>query len=100
MPVYEYKCQDCEISEEHFRLMDNRDELPSCSMCHTSMQRQIGAPMVMEASLPMGVRRKDKGYQELKAAAKLDVQRSSMNKSSAEYRETTAAIAKLKTLKP
>ena len=39
MPNYEYKCSKCSASEEHYRHIDDRDNLPTCKLCDILMDR-------------------------------------------------------------
>jgi len=46
MPNYEYKCDDCGTSEEHYRNIDDRDNCPTCQYCTQLMRRIIHATPV------------------------------------------------------
>jgi len=46
MPNYEYKCDDCDTSEEHYRSIDDRDNCPTCQYCTRLMRRIIHATPV------------------------------------------------------
>jgi len=46
MPNYEYKCDDCGTSEEHYRNIDDRDNCPTCQYCTRLMRRIIHATPV------------------------------------------------------
>ena len=46
MPTYEYRCDDCSTSEEHYRTIDERDNSPSCQYCTRTMRRIILATPV------------------------------------------------------
>jgi putative FmdB family regulatory protein len=43
MPNYEYKCNACGTSEDHYRHVDKRDETPSCQYCTKPTIRVINA---------------------------------------------------------
>jgi putative FmdB family regulatory protein len=43
MPNYEYKCDDCGTSEEHYREVDNRDDFPNCQYCTKTLKRVFQA---------------------------------------------------------
>jgi putative FmdB family regulatory protein len=44
MPNYEYRCDDCNTSEEHYRNVDERDDVPNCQYC-TRLTRRIINPV-------------------------------------------------------
>lgn len=39
MPNYEYKCKECNATEEGYRHIDDRDNLPKCNTCGILMDR-------------------------------------------------------------
>ena len=39
MPNYEYKCADCDTSEEHYRAFGEQDNFPNCQYCQKEMAR-------------------------------------------------------------
>lgn len=41
MPTYEYKCEACNVNEEHHRTVDERDNFPNCQLCDGVMKRII-----------------------------------------------------------
>lgn len=43
MPNYEYKCDDCGTSEEHYRNVNERDSAPKCQYCTKLTKRIINA---------------------------------------------------------
>jgi len=43
MPIYAYRCPDCNTTLEDFRFLSRRDELPECDKCGTPMLRDISA---------------------------------------------------------
>ena len=43
MPNYEYKCNACGTSEDHYRNVDKRDEVPNCQYCTKPTIRVINA---------------------------------------------------------
>ena len=51
MPTYEYKCDDCNLAEEHYRTVDERDNFPNCQACDKIMRRLMQAnPVKFNAS--------------------------------------------------
>jgi len=43
VPNYEYKCNDCGTSEDHYRNVDKRDDVPGCQYCTKPTKRVINA---------------------------------------------------------
>ena len=46
MPTYEYRCDDCDTSEGHYRNVDERNEFPTCQHCTRDMRRLLQATPV------------------------------------------------------
>jgi putative FmdB family regulatory protein len=43
MPIYEYKCMDCNSNVEVSRGFNDPDVAPMCTNCHGTMQRHYGS---------------------------------------------------------
>lgn len=43
MPTYEYKCDKCGTSEDHYRTIDERDNFPNCQYCARITRRVMQA---------------------------------------------------------
>ena len=54
MPIYEYKCLQCQCEFEHLKLsvQDPEPQCPSC--CTTNVQRLISAGAVRPDGIPSG----------------------------------------------
>ena len=53
MPVYEYKCQQCDKTEEAIKAVKQRDDdTPFCRDCRKHMLRVQGAPRFRFAGVP------------------------------------------------
>lgn len=91
MPSYTFACESCDILDVVYRSISSRDEPCLCPACTLPMQRRLESPHPLRRSLLDGQRRGD-GYQELKQAARLKVERASLPRDSAEFREVTSAI--------
>ena len=46
MPIYEYHCPHCKGYTVEVRRIADRDILPYCFICQTTMERRITAPAV------------------------------------------------------
>lgn len=73
MPNYHYFCEACsQETEAHYKLSETRPDTITCVHCQELAEYRIASPMVMNASLPDGSKRK--GFQDLKEAARLHVE--------------------------
>lgn len=45
MPIYEYKCEDCDQYVDQQRAVDRRDDAMTCPHCGGILWRQLAAPM-------------------------------------------------------
>lgn len=46
MPIYEYKCKQCNKTKIDSKNAEDRDDLPNCSDCGSLMKRLYGSPAV------------------------------------------------------
>lgn len=73
MPMYEYTCEDCDITVAEFRTYEERHLGGQCDLCHRPMRLAfITAPGQLNTALPDGAKRK--GFTDLKEAAKLNAE--------------------------
>lgn len=40
--IYQYLCEDCGVTKEEFRKVDDRNNLPTCDLCNVPMPKLIG----------------------------------------------------------
>jgi hypothetical protein len=72
MATYQFHCEECgHVTDQYFRYEERPTHVP-CEICQQAAEYRIGAPLVMNASLPDGTKRK--GFADLKEAAKLHVE--------------------------
>jgi len=68
--IYVYACPDCDDITEEFRKLEDRNNLPECSLCKVEMQRVIGGHAVVpdlqpyfDDNLQCGIRSKQHRHQ-------------------------------------
>jgi len=44
MPIYSYRCLECNQVDEHVLPIKERDGLQLCSVCNNAMYREMGVP--------------------------------------------------------
>ena len=55
MPIYTFKCPDCDFAEETIATIDERDTIKiSCPKCCTFMIRAVDAPNIGKPAHQMG----------------------------------------------
>ena len=47
VPVYDYKCQKCNRTQDEVRTVDNRHDCPKCSSCGSPTEKVISAPSMV-----------------------------------------------------
>lgn len=82
MAVYNFFCETCDqVFDGHFKIGTRPDKIPCPGGCGQEAEYRISAPMVMKASYPDGHKRK--GWADLKAAAKLNIEAAGAKKETA-----------------
>lgn len=98
MPNYTYQCRECSYEEDHRMTIAQLDIITVvCPDCDKEMERLVFSPMVMRVGLPDGTRRK--GFDRMKEAAKLEVERANTDSKSTKHKELGQAIRKIKSTK-
>jgi len=73
MPIYDYECAACDLTFEEYQKVENRhipckQKCPKCG-AQKSLQIKIGNPGIGD-SIKMGLKKTDKGFQEVMAKIK------------------------------
>lgn len=99
MPLYDYRCTECDVLTSEMRSMDERDIPPPCVSCGetTAMVRHIQAPGLMIQAMPDGMRRGDMKFMAAKEAVNLEA--SMMNMRPQDRGPIRKEIRKLKEVK-
>lgn len=98
MPVYEYLCQDCQQVIDKLKSYEDRDVPEKCSCGGIATRAYLSMPSVTRASyIDSKKTARAKELQDLKQAAKLEVERADMRPE--ERKEINKAINRLRKAK-
>ena len=65
MPAYDYKCEECGKVTEQFRTIQNRNNPEPCECGSEKLSQSFHNPARIGDPVHLGVRKNDKGWQEV-----------------------------------